>query len=285
MKYVSELFERPALTTSAALAWKGLRVERHRMGAMALPPHYHEQHLLMLYEPTAAPITVRRQQGSKVQKAVIRPGHLGLYPGGEYGPIAWDGPTDNVHVYVDAGHLENLARQDLDLSRFSLRDQFGFADALLSQLGRQLLGAVGTQHTLGLLYVESLTNALCYHLIENHALQERRLGEGRRLTEAVLARIDAYLEAYADQPVTLEILAGLANLSVFHFARRFKRTTGCSPYQYVLAWKVRRARQLLRAGDLPVADISDALGFASPAQFSTAFKRAVGCSPREFQRG
>jgi AraC family transcriptional regulator len=99
-----------------------------------------------------------------------------------------------------------------------------------------------------------------------------------------LARIDSYLEASAEQPITLAALADLANLSVFHFARRFKLTTGRSPYQYVIDWKIRRARQLLRAGELPVAAISDALGFASPAHFSAAFKRAVGQSPREFQR-
>ena len=101
----------------------------------------------------------------------------------------------------------------------------------------------------------------------------------------MLSRIDAYLEACCEQTITLEALAGLANLSVFHFARRFKLTTGLSPYQYVISWKIKRARQLLRVGDKPIADISDELGFASPTHFSAAFKRAVGQSPREFQRG
>ncbi|MEJ7661364.1 MAG: helix-turn-helix transcriptional regulator [Hymenobacter sp.] len=70
---------------------------------------------------------------------------------------------------------------------------------------------------------------------------------------------------------------------MFHFARRFKQTTGTAPYQYVLGWKIRRAQQLLRAGSAPVATIGDALGFATPAHFSAAFKRVVGQSPREYQ--
>ena len=109
--------------------------------------------------------------------------------------------------------------------------------------------------------------------------------KGQPLTGPVLARIDAYLEAQAEAPVTLETLAAVANLSVFHFARLFKQATGLAPYQYVLRWKMRRAQQLLRLGHAPVADISDALGFASPASFSAAFKRVVGRSPQEFQRG
>ncbi|WP_077919440.1 AraC family transcriptional regulator [Spirosoma sp. 209] len=284
MKYVSEIYTRPALVTSETLAWQGVRVERYQLEAMELPPHYHEQHLLMLHQMDA-PVLAQRQKGSQLQQAVFRTGDLGLYPGGEYGRVAWTGPADTIHLSIDGQHLERLARQGMDIGLFSLHDRFQFEDALLSELGRQLLNAVGTQHALGLLYVESLTNALCYHLIEHHATCQPRTEPGRRLPEAVLHRIDAYLEARADQPVTLDVLAGLANLSVFHFARLFKRTTGQSPYQYVIGWKIRQACQLLQADMASITDISDALGFNSSTQFSVAFKRAMGVSPRAFRRG
>ncbi len=208
-----------------------------------------------------------------------------MLPSGEYGPVAGDSIASSIHLRIEAVHLEHVARQGLDLGHFRLRDEFHFEDPFLTQLGRQLLAAAGSQHALGLLYVESLTNTLCHQLIEHHATQEQRIAYGRTLTGAVLARIDAYLEASLEEAVTLETLAGLANLSVFHFARLFKAARGVSPYQYVLSWKIRRAQQLLRAGEMPLADISDALGFASPASFTAAFKRAVGRSPREFQRG
>jgi AraC family transcriptional regulator len=282
--YHSETYGQPALETSAGQAWPGLRVERFQLEAMALPAHYHAQHLLIIHQG-GQPVVSRRRSGSRLEQDEFRFGDAGLYPAGEYGPISLDGPADVIHVHIDAEQLEDRVRRGPGLTGFVVRERFCFADGLLTQLGRQLLAAAGTKHALGLLYVESLTNALCYHLIEHHASYERRVGgPGAQLPAAVLARIDAYLEASAEQTVTLETLAGLANLSVFHFARRFKLTTGQSPYQYVLGWKIRRARQLLRAGHLPVATISDALGFASPAHFSAAFKRAVGQSPREFQR-
>ncbi|MBC8084323.1 MAG: helix-turn-helix transcriptional regulator [Hymenobacter sp.] len=283
--YHSETYGQPALETSAGQAWPGLRVERFQLEAMALPAHFHAQHLLIVHQGSQ-PVGSSRQNGSRREEDRFHSGDAGLYPGGEYGPIAWDGLADVVHVHLDAQQLENRARQGLDLTHFAVRERFRFEDALLTQLSRQLLAAAGAEHALGLLYVESLANTLSYHLIEHHATYEQRIaGPGSRLPGAVLARIDAYLEASAEQAVTLEALAGLANLSVFHFARRFKHTTGQSPYQYVLGWKIRRAQLLLRAGHLPVANIGDALGFASPAHFSAAFKRAVGLSPREFQRG
>ena len=283
--YTSELYERPALTSSAALDWPGVRLERYQLEAMTMPAHSHEQHLLLVHQGVQ-PVVSSRRIGSRVEADQFRCGDVGLYPGGEYGPFGWDGPVDIIHVHLDAQVLETRARRDLDLRYFALHERFRCEDGLLAQLGQQLLAAAGRTHTLGQLYAESLVTTLYYHLIEHHATFERRLaGEsGGRLSAAVLARLDGYVEAHLEAPITLEVLAGLANLSVFHFARRFKHTTGRSPYQYVLEWKIRRARALLRAGELPVAAIGDALGYASPAHFATAFKRAVGLSPRAFQQ-
>lgn len=284
MKYDSALYAQPALITSEPLDWPGLRVERHQLGAMELPAHYHEHHLLLLHQPEV-PVTTRRQQGSRVDEGVFRRGDVGLYPGGEYGPVAWNGPTDTVHLYLDNQHLEELARRGLDLAGFELQERFRFEDGLLNQLGQQLLGAIGTPSALGRLYTESLISTLSYHLITHYARYEPRVAAGPRLPGPVLARLEAYLEAHAEDAITLEILAGLANLSVFHFTRRFKLTMGLTPYQYVLTWKIRRAQQLLRAGQLPVAAVGDALGFASPDHFAAAFKRVVGQTPRAFQQG
>ncbi|MCB2377350.1 helix-turn-helix transcriptional regulator [Hymenobacter sp. BT635] len=284
--YTSELYERPALTSSIALDWPGVRLERYQLDPMDVPAHSHEHHLLLVHQG-AQPVVASRRTGSRVEAQQFRSGDAGLYPGGEYGPFGWDAPVDIIQVHLDAQALETRARRDLNLRYFALRERFRCEDGLLVQVSQQLLAATGRAHTLGLLYAESLVTTLCYHLIEHHATFERRLadGAGGQLPAAVLARVDAYLEAHAEAPVTLEILAGLANLSVFHFARRFKHSTGRSPYQYVLDWKIRRARTLLRAGELPVAAIGDALGFASPAHFAAAFKRAVGQSPRSFQQG
>lgn len=277
------LYGRPAVETSPPQP--ELRVERYQLDAMQVPAHAHAEHLLLLHQG-AQPVVSRRRNGSRVEEGLFQVGDGGLYPAGEYGPLAWDGPADVLHLHLNPVLLEARARQGLDLTHFALRDQFRLEDGLLTHLGRQLLASTGAGHALGQLYAESLTTALSLHLITHYASYERRIaGDRARLPGAVLARIDAYIEATAEQPITLAALAELAHLSVFHFARRFKHTTGRAPYQYVLEWKITRARQLLRAGELPVAAISDALGFASPAHFAAAFKRVVGQGPRAFQRG
>jgi AraC family transcriptional regulator len=285
MQYLSDLYRQPPLASSVAHAWKGILVERYRFGAMQLPPHHHQQHLLIVYG-TETPLTVRRQRGGVADEEVFHTDDVGIYPGGEYGAISWNGPNDNVHVSVDDAHLEQLARDSLGLEQFHLTDRFNTRDPLLTQLVRQLLGAVGAARPVGLLYVEALTAALCHHLIEHHATYRKRLPPRRQpLSAAVLARVDAYLEVHAEYPITLDALAELAHLSVYHFAKLFKYSTGQSPYQYVLAWKLAQARLRLRRDENSIADIGEALGFASPAHFAAAFRRGAGLSPREYRQG
>lgn len=281
MQYISEQFEPAPLVTSVPLAWSGVRIEQYRLGKIELPAHHHEHHLLLLYQ-TTQPMHVRHQREGRVEERTFRTGDLGLYPSGNYGRVSCQAPCENIYLTIEQPYLARLTEQAP--RRLTLRERFGFNDPFLAQLIRQLLMVADSQPKLGPLYVESLVTALCCQLLEHHATDEPRLAPHRSLPSQVLARIDTYLEAHADTPITLGILAELANLSVFHFARLFKQTTGGSPYQYVLARKMRQAQQLLRANDMAVADVSDALGFASPANFAVAFKRATGHSPLDFRR-
>ena len=236
MRYITESLHTTPLAGNAALPGRGIQVEQVHLEAGALPAQHHAHHLLMLYQADG-PYVVRHRGGPRVREVVYHTGDLSLYPGGEcHASIDWTTPSDNIYLTVENQYLERLVRQDLDVAQVQvrLRERWQFRDPLLGQLSRQLLAAAGHRHALGLLYAESLTAALGYHLLEHHATVLRPDSGERRLTGPVLARIDAYLEAHPEAPVTLEALAGPANLSVFHFARLFKHATGRSPYQYVL---------------------------------------------------
>ena len=284
MQYVTDSFYAPPLISSAPLPWQGVRVEQYHLEAGRLAAQQHEHHLLLLYQ-VAQPHVVRRRDGARVSETVYQTGDLGLFPGGEYGTaIDWTTPSDNIYLTLEAPYLRQVAGQDATLTQAVLQKRMKFDDPFLSQLSRQLLASAGSQHALGRLYVESLTATLCHHLLAYHATIRRSSDGQPRLSGAALAHIDAYLEAHAAQAVTLETLAGLANLSVFHFTRLFKQATGLPPYQYVLRWKMERAKYLLRLDSASVADLSDELGFASPISFAAAFKRLVGCTPQQFQR-
>ena len=284
MQYVTEQFHATPLVSSEALPWRAIRVEHFYLPSGVLAPGYCANHMLVLHQ-VQEPLVIRWRGGGRASQTVYRTGDLALCPSGNHDSRAeWTTPSHNLYLTLDQEYLAQLVSQDPELKLFSLCERLKFTDPLLRQLSRQLLLAASSRHALGQLYVEALTNALCHQLIEHHATYQQPRNGLPQLPAAALARIDDYLEAHAEGPVTLKALASLANLSVFHFARLFKQATGLPPYRYVVRWKIQRAKYLLRLGTAPVAAIGDALGFASPRSFTAAFTRAVGYTPQQFQR-
>ena len=68
------------------------------------------------------------------------------------------------------------------------------------------------------------------------------------------------------------------------YFERFARTVGLPPMEYLLAWRMAVARDLLRRQDLGVADVAERVGYGSASTFSTAFSRHVGQPPGRYAR-
>jgi AraC family transcriptional regulator len=66
--------------------------------------------------------------------------------------------------------------------------------------------------------------------------------------------------------------------------RAFKKATGLSPYAYVTAKRIDRAREFLDARELTVEQIATLVGFPTSAQFRRAFRTRVGCSASQYRR-
>jgi len=79
-----------------------------------------------------------------------------------------------------------------------------------------------------------------------------------------------------------EELAAIAQLSVFHFCRSFKRSTGFTPHQYVIQQRVERAKQLLKDGKMGISEVAIACGFTHQSHLNRHFKRLTGVPPKKF---
>lgn len=98
-------------------------------------------------------------------------------------------------------------------------------------------------------------------------------------------RLAPALRAIHDRPAhawTIAQLAGTAALSRSAFFDRFSRTLGTAPMEYVLAWRMALAKDLLRQHKTSVADVAERVGYSAVSAFSTAFRRHVGISPMRY---
>lgn len=83
--------------------------------------------------------------------------------------------------------------------------------------------------------------------------------------------------------LTVEALAGHAQMSVRGFARAFRREVGMTPAAYVEAVRVERAMAMLQMTGVNTDQIAAACGFGTPETFRRAFRRRMGVSPGEYR--
>ena len=122
------------------------------------------------------------------------------------------------------------------------------------------------------------------NLITAKTTDEQILAPVERAKRALL---DSTAQALGEEIMRGEKLVELAqsvHLSTAYFSRLFRKTVGISPKQYLIRYRVERAKQLLMINPehLPIKAIAAQSGFASPEQFTRTFHRMVGCAPHEF---
>lgn len=112
---------------------------------------------------------------------------------------------------------------------------------------------------------------------------DARIARTGRLSGARLQRAMEYLRLHLSEHVRVEDLAAAANLSAFHFARLFKRTTGLTPHRFVMKARVEKAKQLLLTQKRTLTEIATECGFSDQSHMSRAFRRWTGMTPRAFR--
>ena len=98
-----------------------------------------------------------------------------------------------------------------------------------------------------------------------------------------VARAVALIEA-ADEPLSLDELAGRVGYAPHHFHRLFKRATGVTPAAYSRGLRARRAASALTREERVTDAIYDA-GYSAPSRFYETANARLGMTPSAWKRG
>ena len=93
-----------------------------------------------------------------------------------------------------------------------------------------------------------------------------------------------YIIAHYAEDVSLDDLADISTVSPSHLIRLFKRQMGTTPHDYLMRYRISRAKELLAETTLTSAAIAWQVGFASESNFSYRFSQMVGQSPRAWRQ-
>lgn len=85
------------------------------------------------------------------------------------------------------------------------------------------------------------------------------------------------------ETLDIDTLAATANLSKFHFIKRYKALTGSTPINDFIRMKIERACHLLDITDQRISEIAWTLGYEDAYYFSRAFRNVMGISPSQYR--
>ena len=276
------------LQSSAARTWSGLLAElrlhaRARSDAFVQPVT--EISMVLRGEGL-----VRRRASGETLTTHAGPGVIWFCPAGE--PIDCvelvQGTLEVLHLYLQPDALLDFAteRGFVGTATQSLRYIGGFSDPLLEQIGRAILAETQAETAAGPLLVESLSSSLAARLLYRYSNSSPDVAAGSsrvgKLGARRLNRVLEYIHARLGDELDIRGMASAAHLSRFHFARAFKASTGQTPYQYVNAKRLARAKELL-VQNQPLADVARTLNFSSQANFTRAFRREFGITPGRYR--
>ena len=99
---------------------------------------------------------------------------------------------------------------------------------------------------------------------------------------AEVARACVFMRDRFAQPLTLADISRQAGLGKSALVRAFAREKGVTPYRYLMAVRVDRARQLLERGRSPAEAALDT-GFSDQSHFTNCFTAITGLTPGAYR--
>lgn len=79
------------------------------------------------------------------------------------------------------------------------------------------------------------------------------------------------------------LLADTLYMSRGYLCEKFKKESGTTLSDFILATKTEEAQRLLIHTDKPISAISEYLGFSSQSHFNNAFKKYTGITPKRYR--
>lgn len=262
--------------------WSGITLERRIVDPIEREEDDIDSHYVMLWRETT--IAERAYRAGRFERVVKQPGFLSLGTAGRLPAVRALTPYDVTVCTIDTDAARTVL-EEVDERRGSrLHDQLGIRDEALAGLIRLLSSEVENAGESGLLYQQSLEQALIarfLHVARSDGLERSIISP---LPTRVLRRILDKIESEHENDLTLDELAREAGYSRSHFQKMFRLATGKSAFEYLRDVRLERVRQALINTDDGIAEIAAGVGLSSHSHLTRLFIKKFGISPSSYRR-
>lgn len=160
----------------------------------------------------------------------------------------------------------------------------GEIDNLFAEMGYELSGCF-TYNIYSHLYTTNSLEELkkwfiseFFASIQQH-LEHLNVSTKRKLMQQVLV----YIHNHFETDLSLQLVADHFQLSTFQLSRMFKETTNANFMDYLIRYRMNKAKQWLVHTDMPIKEITERLRYTTSQNFSRVFKQVTGMPPGKYR--
>ena len=279
----SQVLSHPNLISSHQAGWDGMYLEYHDSPSHETPEHYPKQHVIAIQ--TKGVVEAERKLGDRFEQEQIHVGDVCVVPAYTRHWIHSKGEQGLIIVSLEPSFLSRTIPDYIDSDDIELLPHFAQPDPLVHQIGLSLKTALQNNSAGDRFYAESLGVALVAHLMQFYTSKKNQVQDNHIPPEdAKIKQAKDYIHAHLNEKLSLEEIAATIGMSQYHFCRVFKETTGLTAWQYVIKKRIELAKRLLKIPQLSIVEISDRLGYSTPAQFTNFFRKHMGISPSKYRQ-
>ncbi len=261
-------------------AWAGVKVHRARVMPGRMLEHADDFHKINI--SIAGHLTTEKVSASgKIVVTKGGGGNLCITSAGQMMSAVWEKPLDNMGILLEPDFVAQTAVENRFSSGFEFAEIYKDKDPLIQHIGLALLAESNSATQTGKLYADSLIQTLTLHLLKNYS-NAKSISENLNggLSGYKLRRVEEFINENLEEDLSLAEIAEVADLSQFHFARSFRKSTGLTPQNYLMKQRIERAKVLLAKDDLPIVEVSLRTGFKNQSHFTTLFRKFTKFTPK-----
>jgi AraC family transcriptional regulator len=177
---------------------------------------------------------------------------------------------------IDGRYLDALAG-----CHFELDAGIGIGDPVLARLVQALIAIIDDpvhySQALAAELIRTFVNAVAAR--HGHPAAELKAKGG--IAPSQMKSLLAWLQEHVQEQLTVGLMAHQVGLSAAHFSREFKRSTGLTPWDYVLRMRLDGARDALLSGAFS-ATVASQFGFSDQSHLARLFKLRFGVTPSAY---
>lgn len=255
---------------------------RTTVGVQPFDIHVPSQSAAVLFTKVSGPMArlPARIAGRPLSIAVFPSLCIFIPPGAD---SSWHSTRDNADGWFHLHFPKHAFDQAAQEHRAVMSRPIVRSDHRLDTLSSYARELASSEESPSPLLWDSLCVLLLHRICAIAASEGDSEKRAERLSAWQVRRVVDFLSDHLASPVTLADLAGLVELSPYHFARAFKNTVGIPPHRYQVMIRIEKAKALLVGSAASILDVACLVGYESHSSFARSFKREVGVSPVRFR--